>query len=467
MLTIFLTGLALRLAVFAYIVHIPGKFFTFDSSEYDLRALNLLHDHVFSGQLHAPFTADLLRTPLYPLLLAAVYAIAGHVLAIAVLVQIVLGSLTGVLTFVLASSELKLTSRAAGLAGLAVAADPVSIMTSNQVLTETLFVLLLVVALILLARYWRTRAVRWAVAAAVVLAVDALVRPIGQYLPLALLPLFPALAGRGRRRGTLAVGLLFVVVSGSLIGAWAYRNYRAAGVFTVSNISDTNLIYYRAREVLADAHHISQDAAWAQLQSYIDTTSARRHLTLAQTFDLERSTAFAIFKQYPRLTALMTLKGAARMLADPGYSIACTLLDPRHTAYHCIEGSQANMDEPGALHRAVIGFKSMSKIQQGALVWSALLLMLVYTCAIAGTIRCARRRRWLAPALLLVAVAYFVAVSSGGETTSRFRIAIWPLVTILAGVGADAVLARVSVRAPSPTAVRLRQIVPVGEMPDW
>ncbi len=463
-LLIFLVGLALRLLVYAYIAHVPGKFFTFDSDEYDQRALNLLHYHVFAGEAHPPFTADLLRTPIYPLVLAVVYALAGHTISAAILAQLVLGSLTGVLTFVLATRELDLPRGAGVLAGLVVAVDPVSVMTSNQLLTETLFTLLSVTGAIALVRYWRTHALRWVILAAVVLALAALTRPIGQYLPLALLPLFPLAARRGYRRGALGAGLLFVAVSWSLIGAWAYRNYHATGVFTVSNISDTNLIYYRAREVVADARHISQDAAWTQLETSIDATVTRQHLTMARKLGLQRQEAFAIFRRYPRETVLMTLKGAGRLLADPGYSISCTLLDRHSAALHCFQGSQANMDEPGAAHMAVSGLKRMTPVQQGTLLGSALLLLAVYVCAFVGAVQLVRRRHWLALTLLLVILAYFMGVSTGGETTSRFRIAILPFLAIFAGVGGEYLQARRVVGQATTAGARLRRVTMVGDM---
>ncbi len=98
--------------------------------------------------------------------MAGVFAIAGPAPAAVIVVQIVLGALTAVLTLGLAST-LMAPLRAAALAGLIVAVEPASVMTANVLLTETSFTALLLASLGCLARYWDTAGRRWLVAAAV------------------------------------------------------------------------------------------------------------------------------------------------------------------------------------------------------------------------------------------------------------------------------------------------------------
>lgn len=444
-MVVFGVALALRLFIFNYISRTPFKFYTFDSIDYDQRALTMLRDHVFSAQTHPPFSPDLVRTPGYPALLAAVYAVVGHQPAIVILLQLLIGSTTAVLTFSLARA-LGLPGLPSVVAGLVVATDPVSVMTSNVLLTETLFTALLVAGLLALTRYWHTLLMRWLVVSALALGLMALTRPIGQFLPLLLIPLLILSIRHLKRRNIVTSVALFALLSLSLTYSWAYRNDRETGVLTLSTITDTNLIYYRAREVLADATHTSQDDAWNLLQSRITALAVKRHLDENGTLMLERQQAFAIFAHYPLLTALMMAKGAGRLVIDPGYSIVCTLLNLHTTSYHCFPGSQANMDEPNATGKALNGLKQMTSLQRGVLLWSAILLTFAYLAGIVGAMALTVRNRWMALALPTVVTIYFVALSAGAETTSRFRVAVIPFVAILAGEGVAVLVQRLSYR---------------------
>jgi hypothetical protein len=99
-----------------------------DAKGYDLLARNLLASHGFSRQTEAPFRPDGLRTPLYPLFLAAISALSGWVAAdvdaaiVVSLAQILLDSLSALIVAALAAA---LLGRRAGItAGLWYALAP-------------------------------------------------------------------------------------------------------------------------------------------------------------------------------------------------------------------------------------------------------------------------------------------------------------------------------------------------------
>lgn len=432
--SIFVIALVLRLLVFGWIAHEPRKFYTYDSDGYDRRAINLLTYGQFASEEQPPFTPDLDRTPTYPVFLVAVFATAGHQPWLVALLQILVGSLTAVLAYKLAR-EISLPHVASVIAGLVVALDPVAAMNSNRILTETLFTFLLVAGLWLLVRYWNSHSLRWALASGLVLALATLTRPINQFLPIALLPLC-VLALRHLPWRQWATGvLLFVLVSLVLPYGWAYRNYQEAGIFTLSTIGDTNLAYYRARAVLAEAEGISQDEAWDKIQGHIETTAAAQKLGPSEIVTLQREEAVAIFRRYPMLTLSMFVKGVARIVADPGYTITCTLLDRQSTAFECFPG-KSSMNEPGLLGKAFGKLGQMSAAQVLTLAWSGLLLAFVYVSAALGVAQLVRERRWLPLAFSLLLIAYFVGLAAGAESNSRFRIPAMPFVALLAGTGA-------------------------------
>ena len=430
---IILAAVLIRLALFLYISPKPLKLFMPDSFGYDQLATNILRYGVFSANSHPPFSPDVDRTPAYPAMLAAVYAAAGHSPEMVILLQILLAALTAALTFYLVRRS-GFSDLVGLLAAALVAAEPVSAMTSDQLLTETLFTLLLTAGSLLLLLYWRSARLRWLLFSALLLGLTALSRPVSQFLPIVLTPIVVAMGRHmGWRRAALAA-LLFVGVSMGTTYSWAFRNYQASGLFTLSTVADTNLVYYRAREVQADVDHTSQEDALHKLEALVARSAPSGGASAAERGALERQVALDVFRRYPAQTLVMLAKGAARIFVDPGFSTACTLLDPTNTSMECFQG-QATMDEPGVLGKVTGRFTQMNRLQQGILLWSVLISAAVYLGAAFGVVLLIRERRWL-PALLPVAlVGYLVLVSAGAEAYSRFRIPMIPFLSVLAAVG--------------------------------
>ena len=437
LVSIILATVLFRAGLFLYISPKPLKFFTPDSFGYDQLANNILRYGVFSAGSKPPFAPDLDRTPAYPAMLTTVYAVAGHSPEAVILLQILLAALTAVVIFGLARQS-GITYRVGLLAAALFALEPVSAMTSNLLLTETLFTLLLASASLLLLFYWRSSRLRWLLLGTALFGLAALTRPVSQFLPLALIPVVVAMGRHlGWRHVTVAI-VLFVGISMGITYSWAARNYREGGVFTLSTVSDINLVYYRAREVLADVEGTSQEAALQKLQARVAQMSPPGAVSPAEQGALQREVALDIFRRYPAQTVTMELKGAARIFIDPGYSATCTLLDRNSTSTECFQG-QATMDEPGAVGKALGRFTLMNRLQQAILVWSVLLSAVIYLGAALGLVSMMRGRKQLPALLLAVVVGYLVLVSAGAEAYSRFRIPMVPFLSVLAAVGISGV----------------------------
>lgn len=444
---LFIAALALtpRALLFLYVGHDePRRFETYDTQGYVQPALNLLHHGVFSNKTEPPYDPYLLRTPAYPSLITALYWVFGESPVAVILSQLLLGTGSVLLTLLLAR-ELGFGLRASGIAAAFVALDPVSTLLGNRLLSETLFTFLLLVFLVLLARHWNSGGWVSVVAASTFLAAAILTRPILQYFVLLVPLLFLWLSTEAKRTRVLVAGALFFLVSAALTGAWAYRNYRAAGLFTVSTISDSALFDYRAKLVLARAEGLTSEEAWGRLRQQLaegirhdpDDEATRRRLL--------RQLALDVFRRYPADTAAVVARGFVHILVDPGFSITCTLLDLESLSWDCLPG-EATMFQPNVAERALQGFLDMSRLQQGVLVWSCLLLGGLYLGAALGSLRLARERRWRALAFCLLVAAYLVGVTAGGQVNYRFRAPVLPLLAILAGCGYAAGVGRL--RAP-------------------
>jgi hypothetical protein len=437
-------ALALRLGLFLFMVHDDRKFYAGDTNSYELPALNLLNHGVFSSEPRPPYTPELSRTPGYPAYLALVYGLFGRRPALAIAGQILLGSLSVWLTYWLAR-QCGLPAGAGLLAAALMAVDFMTNMEVVSLLTETVFTALLLASLCLLLRYCGAPRWPWLLASAGLIALAALTRPIAQALPLLLLPVFWLAAPVARRRAALLAGLTFAGLSLGLINVWAARNYARSGDWTLSTIADDNLLYYRARDVLAEVQGRPQDEVWSDLEREVNQVTADRRLSVADTSAYMRQRALGVFLHYPAATARMTLAGLARILADPGFSRVCTVLNPASETYDCVPG-RGTMNGTGVLQTAWIVWSGFSWLQRAALAWGVIGLAATYGLGVLGALALIRNRRLLAALLLIGLVVFFCGLSAGAEANARFRVVVMPMLAILAGQGGLALRAFVAAR---------------------
>ena len=130
---------------------------------------------------------EVLRTPGYPLFVALGVFI-GHPIGLTILLQVILGSLAAVTVYALAedttaSLGYRDSRRVALLAGLFYALDPLSIIHSSFVLSETLFTTLLLAHLYILLRYFKTGSLRYVVMSGALAVAAIFVRPAAMYWP--------------------------------------------------------------------------------------------------------------------------------------------------------------------------------------------------------------------------------------------------------------------------------------------
>ena len=424
-------ALAGRLLVFVVLLPDVRKFYAGDSYGYDRLALNLAERGTFSRQDAAPWRADAFRTPGYPALMAGVYGLVGHAPAAVVALQLLLGSVTAGLAGVL-GLRLGLSPWAAGLAALVVAVDPVSILIANLLLTETLFTLLLTAGLAGMARYWQRGGAGWLGASGLALGLAALTRPILLVVLPLLVPLFALADRRAPWRSVVTRGVALMVVPLLLAAAWAARNYREVGVFTPAAITSGMLVVIWAPAVVAEAEGVPPAVAIDRLRR--DVAEREAGLTLAERLVSRRQMALAILWRHPAATLRVFVKGVVRLVADPGFTLICTMLEPGRYLVECFPGP-ATMTEDGAIERVLTRAAAMTAGQQLALAWGVAFLGLLYLGAAAGVLVLVRERRWPLLGLVIVVVGCFAALAAGPAAESRFRVPMLPALALAAGVG--------------------------------
>ena len=237
-------ALVLRVLLAALALFAAGStawFFTPDSP----RFVDIGQSFATTGSFSYRGSPELFRPPLYPALLALGH-LSGHLLATTFLLQLLLSCATVWMTYRLMADAGY--PDAARLAGYLAAIEPLLVVYTSLVMSETLFTFLIVSAATVAVRGRSPRAL---VLAGALAGAAALVRPVAYLLPLALgagvfMAAWPA-GWRTRLRAAAAV----VAGGAVLIGGWHVRNAVVAGYGGFSAQIDHAMLFSAAGSDMA------------------------------------------------------------------------------------------------------------------------------------------------------------------------------------------------------------------------
>lgn len=389
-----LIAAAAALTNFAYLHCSNGDYFYPDSFTYLAPAQMLLSGHGFATR---PGLAEVLRTPVYPLLLAAFHLRALPVLVLQHLVNVALA--VAIYLFALRHGRF-----VALTAALLFAVDPPTVHYANKLLTETLFTALLFLI------FWMGGQARAPVLHGLLVGVLVLTRPVAiAYFAVM------AIVFWVRRVPRRAI-TLFTAAALVLPLAWAARNEIEGGDFTVSVIGASNLLLHRAAGAIAvtDDDDFAKDLADAQ-EELLDRANRQieqeKHVREAE--DLPEgirapyysALARRVIAEHPVGFALITLRGLLVNSFDSDWD---SIMIVSRLDAHTIE------------------------------IALDVFVALVFALAVFGIVVLWRQDRGLA-LMLAGTIAYFLLISAGGEAEARFRVPVIPQIAIAAAVGLDAV----------------------------
>lgn len=420
----------------AYLACTAGNFLFPDSLTYLVLARNLLAG---LGFVTRAGVAETIRTPGYPMLLAAMGAHVGPV----ILLQHFLNAAIAAGTF-LGARRIGRSRLAAFAAGLFVALDTPTIHYANKILSETLFTgVLLLVFLGLLSLtesgdplqrtvdrrspaeradwMWRMLITGLGTGALV------LIRPVA-IAAFAVFAIWMILC-----RVPARWVLLFVLTALLIPAGWAMRNQRRTGVFTVSSIGGTNLLLFRAagaivmdqgssnfRADLLRAQSQLLAEAEAEIEDSLGIPDAEElpHAVLSRALS---RIAFRTIREHPRGFLLLTLRGLAINL------------------FHSRSEAMENISHlPHGLVRFAVRF------------WTIGMVLL----ALAGVISLWMAHRRLEALLIVMTMGYFLVISAGAESESRFRVPVVPMEAMAAGAGMEMLVLLAQGRDTAGTAPR-------------
>lgn len=413
---ILVCALAVRIALIAATPHFVP---TGDPADYERNAASIATGHGMAvTQIATPGTPSAFRPPAYPYLLGALYAVIGIHASAGRALSALLGVLAVALLMVLVDRFWE--RRWAFAAGAVAAIFPPLIALNGTLLSESLFIPLLLATVLSIERVARGgRYLRWCLAAGALCGVAALTRSVGL---LWLIPAAIVAARAGASRARSAGGIAAVLAAAAVVlTPWAIRNAEALHAFVPLNTEDGF--------TLAGAYNDQAGAAGPFRAVWLDplqvaslkpvfvrlAVTGHGHFTEAQVDSALRSSAVHYLERHPGELPVTVWLNALRML-DLGTNHQFTTA----TAY-------SEMDLPRDLWTAT----NASALLIAAIACLGLLL------GIAKVVRLEAGPWWIwAPAVITLAVT---VLTSG---TPRYRTPADPFLIVLAVLGVRAAVRR-------------------------
>jgi hypothetical protein len=410
-----------------------------DALHFVLLGHNIWERAAFSRMNEPPYTPDMLRTPVYPVVAGALDLACG---AWGIYVfQALCGTVLALGVYLLCRPLFG--RRVALIAGLLLSADLMLAVLHFEAMSETLYDVLATLGLFLwLGELYRPSEERLRyrrlVLSGGLLGLAILTRPTGLYLPL-VLGLAQAAMALWRRSGRLLWGgVLTAAVAYGVIAPWVVRNYLVFGVPRLSTADTSNLIYSAG----AGAYSVEHGVSWVEAQEMIhreyhiasfneSNNPWRADRSVKQIDDEQRAVQMAVLKKYPRSLVKATALGIGKASVSHNVSSLAGM-----------SGQEWRPPGGGDLRHGRLG-AFLGKLGENppflaaAFAWEVGLAGLLILGSLAGLVRGWRVRPWRAALVCIVLVSgYYVATIGvvGLDAYYRHRTMLVPVACLLTGM---------------------------------
>lgn len=430
---VFIGCLVMLLALYAEF----GPEFYRKAGSFDIRGYLTLGESIAAGRgFQYEGFISAMRTPAYPLFLALFYFFHLPLWAIP-FVQNMIAAANAVLVYRIGA--LFLSKRAGTIAALMFGLDPLNLYHSNIVMSETFFLLFLLLTILVFGRWYAGGPGRFLPAAlGLLLGVTTLVRPLALFLPGIFVPFLlwrwhakKAIVPEPFPLRPIAVFLLCLLL---VILPWSLRQKHVFGSYQLTNL-DTAILYTRAFPVvMADEWQISADAASKRLIAELPVKIPNfDQNVLDHTFAYNETLELEMKQMFPRhIPALIRGYAAALIpsgIISTGYQILFNRFSP---TWYIGDPDLLGMAKAGQ-YRQMIGAIVHANGYQIVLLAGGVAWIGIYLCMIAGIIRAWRGntmdRSHLA--LLLALVAFFTVFAIGPPVWARYRMISYPFIFLL------------------------------------
>lgn len=367
---------------------------------------------------------EILRTPGYPLLLSLGSAL-GHVLLFGILANLVFAVASAWLIWRIAIEFIG-DVRAATWSVLLYCLEPVGVLYSGRILSETLYCFFFLLFLWFLLGYFQSPRPGNLLKAALTLAAATYVRPVSMYLVVWLVPVFLALRFVPSWSRRLMMATLFTAFFAAALTPWIVRNAKVAGYTGFSSTADYNLYFNSAAAILArrDREGFRQVQKELGFGDYFEVHPEQTAWAPGQIARFERNEGWRIISSHLGSYLAISIRNGAVILFDSGGTVFASLLG----IYPKNGGLLSHTLDQGMVASASSFIRSYP-LAAGLFLFLEFLLVVSYAVGFLGLPKLPREMR-----ILFVAVAlYFTLASAMPGAVARYRAPVMPLVCLAAG----------------------------------
>jgi 4-amino-4-deoxy-L-arabinose transferase-like glycosyltransferase len=428
-----------RIFIFDYIFEqSPSSLQRNDTIRYEQPALQLLDHGTLAVNPQAPNTTTLSTTPVYSLLIAAVYKASGYQNQyLLIIVQILISTLLVYSIYLIAS---QLWTKKIGLtAALLMTMDPLQILYSQLMLSEMIFSFFLALSLLSFINLVnKHNKIFWALALGALLTTTTMTKPISYYLVFAIvfgLFIFKREIFNSWREFFLVILLIllpFMVITNS----WKSRNEELTGVYALNNALSETLLYFKARGVLMTGKSLDRKEAKNEILNRLPSDLDTPKKQAAAETKLAKEIILADPFSYLKLSA----KGAVNFILGIGLSGQALYYDIKDRGKYISQSSKT----PKGLITKIEEKTGYKFWYLGQMLYSTFFILSTYILVLFGfyyAIKKSTPKEKINHLFLLGVFIYFLLISIGHiDTDSRMRTPVIPILLLYAAYGINIII---------------------------
>jgi hypothetical protein len=400
-----------------------------NSDGYIPLAISLYQHHVFSYGTTSPFAPEVAHAPGYPFFLAVTAAPWSNVYP-ALVLQIFLLAISAVVLYYVFEGIFSEHIRFFG--ALVFSIEPFTLYTATQPLSESVFLFLFLLSLLMLRRAVERDRMSLFFGAGLLIGLATMVRPILEYFAFVSIPTLGILlfiVGRKALRPMLLffLGILLVLTP------WAYRNAEQFGVWTLSTKGPYTLYFFNATEVLKYAEGMSGIAAHDELFQ----RAQREFPEVREDYDLRSpvfapfltKTALGVIGEHPTIFAKMYITSLGTFFLSDGYRLLWYEMSGGGIELPNITRALATGDLGSVVDHMKRQPTQALLFFLGFFFWGAMTLGAFLAPCIAWFLK----KRWQALfSLAALFIMMYFALLTGPVAQARYRVVVTPFLFMLA-----------------------------------
>jgi Dolichyl-phosphate-mannose-protein mannosyltransferase len=362
----------------------------------------------------------------------------GHLESVTIALQILVSCFTVYMVYLTAHILFE-GERMALIAATLYAIEPLSILFTSLLASETLFTAVVMVGVYYLVRYLKQQSLEDLLASGGALAALVYVRPVGYFLPVIIaagLAAWAVVASQQDKQRLIVHTIVFVIVSLGLTGLWQIRNKAETDYSGSSAIASDNMYFVLAASVLAAEQHapyysMRDRLGYQNTRVYLRDHPEQKTWSVARRINYLNRAAEHILVGSSLTYAWIYVDGILRGTFDPGSTEFLRFFDlyPKEGGLLTVEVDKGRIATIEALYANSLLFWSTATM---------LLVLLIYLSS-----ACITLCGWVMLDSSILAVSlimgYYMAIAGGPGDWGRFRHPVMPIICVLAGYGLYAV----------------------------